>query len=79
MAGQKPGNGTKDYCWMNWSRGHVGAPTFGWLRREVQERGVPDVDPTVSDLLAVEAENALRELTGLIELHAQKPCSAAAR
>jgi|SRR5438876_1766334 len=33
MAGQKPGNGTTDYGWFIWSRGHTGAPQIGWLRR----------------------------------------------
>jgi hypothetical protein len=33
MAGQKPGNGTTDYAWFIWHRGHVGAPQIGWLRR----------------------------------------------
>jgi len=33
MAGQKPGNGTTDYAWFVWGRGHVGGPQIGWLRR----------------------------------------------
>jgi hypothetical protein len=33
-AGHKPGNGTKDYAWLIWSRGYTGAPTIGWLRRD---------------------------------------------
>ncbi len=33
-AGQKPGNGTTDYCWMVWLRGFDGAPEIRWLRRE---------------------------------------------
>jgi hypothetical protein len=33
-AGVKPGNGTTDYAWFVWERGHSGAPTIGWLRRD---------------------------------------------
>lgn len=33
-AGAKPGNGTKDFAWFIWSRGHRYAPTIGWLRRD---------------------------------------------
>lgn len=33
-AGQKPGNGTADYCWMIWLRGYDGKPELGWLRRD---------------------------------------------
>lgn len=36
-AGQKPGNGTTDYCWMIWLRGFDGAPELGWLRRDAAE------------------------------------------
>lgn len=33
-AGGTPGNGTTDYAWFIWSRGHRYAPTIGWLRRD---------------------------------------------
>jgi hypothetical protein len=33
-AGMRPGNGTTDYAWFVWERGHVGAPTIGWLHRD---------------------------------------------
>lgn len=33
-AGQKPGSGTTDYCWMIWLRGFDGKPELGWLRRD---------------------------------------------
>jgi hypothetical protein len=39
----------------------------------LRQRGVPGVDAAMSDLMAAETETALRELLGLIELHAQKP------
>jgi hypothetical protein len=32
-AGQKPGNGTRDYAWFCWFSGHRGPPTIGWLRK----------------------------------------------
>ena len=35
-AGGKPGNGTTDYAWFVWSHDHNGAPTIGWLRRDVE-------------------------------------------
>jgi hypothetical protein len=49
------------------------------LLRMLQKRGVAGADPAVSDLLSAEAENALRELIGLIELHVQKPRPTAAK
>lgn len=33
-AGEKPGNGTVDYCWMVWDKTHTGAPVIRWLRRD---------------------------------------------
>lgn len=33
-AGEKPGNGTTDYCWMVWLQGYDGAPEISWLRRD---------------------------------------------
>ncbi len=32
-AGQKPGNGTTDYCWLIFVHGYDGAPEVRWLRR----------------------------------------------
>lgn len=37
-AGEKPGGGKQDFCWLIWSRQHEGSPTIGWLRRD----GKPD-------------------------------------
>lgn len=34
-AGEKPGGGKMDFCWLVWERGHVGAPVMQWLRRDV--------------------------------------------
>jgi hypothetical protein len=34
MAGTKPGGGTQDFCWLVWSRGHVGSPEMHWLHRD---------------------------------------------
>jgi hypothetical protein len=34
VAGQKPGRGKKDFCWLIWQRGHVGAPEISWLHRD---------------------------------------------
>jgi hypothetical protein len=33
-AGQKPGGGKMDFCWLVWSRGYIGAPELRWLRRD---------------------------------------------
>jgi len=32
-AGEKPGGGKMDFCWLIWERGHVGPATMLWLRR----------------------------------------------
>ena len=34
VAGEKPGNGTKDFAWFIWNKKHVGPPSIGWLRRD---------------------------------------------
>lgn len=33
-AGEKPGGGKMDFCWLVWERGHVGTPVMQWLRRD---------------------------------------------
>ena len=33
-AGEKPGGGKMDYCWMVWERGYFGDPQLRWLRRD---------------------------------------------
>lgn len=33
-AGIKPGNGTTDFAWFVWDRGHVDAPAIRFLRRD---------------------------------------------
>jgi hypothetical protein len=33
-AGQKPGGGKADFCWLVWRRGHLGNPEMRWLRRD---------------------------------------------
>jgi hypothetical protein len=33
VAGEKPGNGTKDFAWFVWERGYEGRPEVRWLRR----------------------------------------------
>jgi hypothetical protein len=38
LAGEKPGGGKQDFCWLVFERGHAGAPELHWLRRD---RGVP--------------------------------------
>lgn len=37
LAGQKPGGGKMDFCWLVFERGFSGKPTIEWLRRD--ERG----------------------------------------
>ena len=36
-AGEKPGGGKQDYCWLIWEKGYVGKPEVGWLRRDTHE------------------------------------------
>lgn len=33
-AGEKPGGGKQDFCWLVWDRAHSGPPTIDWLRRD---------------------------------------------
>jgi len=33
-AGEKPGGGKQDFCWLIWDHAHVGAATVGWLHRD---------------------------------------------
>jgi hypothetical protein len=33
-AGEKPGGGKMDYCWLVWTRDHDGPPELRWLRRD---------------------------------------------
>ena len=33
-AGQKPGGGKMDFCWLVWTKGRVGPPDLRWLRRD---------------------------------------------
>lgn len=33
-AGQKPGEGKMDFCWLVWERGFIGETSIKWLRRD---------------------------------------------
>ncbi len=33
-AGEKPGGGKADFCWLVWERGHNGTAEIKWLRRD---------------------------------------------
>jgi len=33
-AGEKPGNGSQDFVWLVWERGHIGPPEMHWLHRD---------------------------------------------
>lgn len=33
-AGEKPGGGKQDFCWLIWDKSHRGPATVGWLRRD---------------------------------------------
>ncbi len=35
-AGEKPGGGKQDFCWLIWDRHHTGPATIGWLHRDNQ-------------------------------------------
>lgn len=34
LAGEKPGGGKQDFCWLIWEYGYKGEPTVGWLHRD---------------------------------------------
>jgi len=34
-AGEKPGGGKMDFCWLVWERGFTGETSIRWLRRDV--------------------------------------------
>jgi hypothetical protein len=38
LAGQKPGGGKVDFCWLVWSHDHVGQPEMRWLHRDGTRR-----------------------------------------
>jgi hypothetical protein len=33
-AGEKPGGGKQDFCWLIWDKQHVGPASIGWLHRD---------------------------------------------
>ena len=33
-AGEKPGGGKMDFCWLVWAKGYFGDPHLRWLRRD---------------------------------------------
>ena len=35
-AGEKPGGGKQDFCWLVWDKAHTGPATIGWLHRDKQ-------------------------------------------
>jgi hypothetical protein len=35
-AGQKPGGGKMDFCWLVWTKGRIGCADLHWLRRDGQ-------------------------------------------
>jgi hypothetical protein len=37
-AGNKPGGGTQDFCWILMSKGYRGKPEIGWLQRDRDDR-----------------------------------------
>lgn len=34
LAGEKPGNGTKDFCWLVWQKGYTGRPEVEFLNTQ---------------------------------------------
>jgi hypothetical protein len=40
-AGEKPGGGKVDYCWLVWERGYTGPHELDWLRRDRQDEAQP--------------------------------------
>ena len=35
-AGEKPGGGKMDFCWLIWERGYAGTPELRWLKRDTR-------------------------------------------
>lgn len=35
-AGEKPGGGKQDFCWLVWDKSHTGPASIGWLHRDAQ-------------------------------------------
>lgn len=35
-AGEKPGGGKQDFCWLIWDKSHDGPASIGWLHRDNQ-------------------------------------------
>lgn len=35
-AGEKPGGGKQDFCWLVWDKQHTGPATVGWLHRDAR-------------------------------------------
>lgn len=35
-AGEKPGGGKMDFCWLVWQKGFAGTPEIKWLRRDAK-------------------------------------------
>jgi hypothetical protein len=33
-AGEKPGGGKMDFCWLVWTKGRIGSPELRWLKRD---------------------------------------------
>lgn len=33
-AGEKPGGGKQDFCWLIWDKAHTGPASIGWLHRD---------------------------------------------
>lgn len=41
-AGNKPGGGTQDFCWLVLESGYEGRPTIGWLHRDAKNDSAQD-------------------------------------
>lgn len=40
LAGQRPGNGTKDFAWFVWQKGYTGTPKLGFLNTNKAKRSL---------------------------------------
>lgn len=40
VAGNKPGGGTQDFCWLVFERGYSGPSTINWLHRDVTSASI---------------------------------------
>ena len=71
LAGEKPGGGTVDYCWIIMQKQYFGFPMLGWLAKP---KGINMVAKIADDMEAIRAGLArLEERTDAASAAIQTP------